>query len=387
MKAFLTNKYHNVLVYDFLYRIGFCIHNVLNNFYSKKYLKVDPIKNYQDFVDVVEEIKKKRFVLGKRFLGCECLYYGHYDMLVEYSHYKPKYRTIGMGIVHGVDFSEAPLSLGRMYNTFMFFSQGNKSKVKNTERFSLQLDIGPFIHYANKIYSEDEEKVLKKKYGRTVLIYPTHTYEKSEIDGRELDRYREMIRHYSEVFDTILFCVYWHDVLDDTFQEISSIPKVKLVSCGLRSDKKFLSRTKTLISLADLIVGTHVGTYLGYAMYMKKEIEYYELEESIQEYGVMTDDEVLTEIKNKDLIKKVLLEKSDTTDIYNDFWGGETKLCTEEEIAAAFELRDEVISSSMGFVIRFNRIIQTLKEKYKNSTDPRSQFKYKYLEEINGKLF
>ena len=122
-------------------------------------------------------------------------------------------------------------------------------------------------------------------------------------------------------------------------------------------------------------------------MYMKKEIEYYELEESIQEYGVMTDDEVLTEIKNKDLIKKVLLEKSDTTDIYNDFWGGETKLCTKEEIAAAFELRDEVISSSMGFVIRFNRIIQTLKEKYKNSTDPRSQFKYKYLEEINGKLF
>ena len=59
MKAFLTNKYHNVLVYDFLYRIGFCIHNVLNNFYSKKYLKVDPIKNYQDFVDVVEEIKKE----------------------------------------------------------------------------------------------------------------------------------------------------------------------------------------------------------------------------------------------------------------------------------------------------------------------------------------
>ena len=387
MKTFFIKNFHNVLVYDFLYRSRFCIHNVLDSFYSKKYLGVDPIKNYQDFVDVVKEIKRKHFILGKRFLGCECLYYGHYNMLVEYSKYNPKYRTIGLGIVHGVDFSEAPLSLGRMYNTFMFFAQGSKSKIKKTNCFSLLFDIGPFIHYAKKIYSEEDEKALKKEYGRTVLIYPTHTYEKSEIDGRVLDRYKEMIRHYSESFDTILFCIYWHDVLDDTFQKISNIPKVKLVSCGLRSDKRFLSRTKTLISLADLIVGTHVGTYLGYALYMKKKIEYFELNENIREYGEMTGEETLTEIKNKDLIKSVLVEKGDTTDIYNDFWGGDDKICTKEEIAAAFELRDEIISKSFGFVSRFDKIVRTLKEKYKSSTDPKSQLKYNYLEGQNGKFF
>lgn len=383
----ILKKFNNVFVYDLLYRLAFVAHNAMDNYFYRKSAKIDPIKNYNDFVALVKEMKAKGLAPGKRFLGCENLYYGHYHALTEYANYVPKYKTIGMRIVHGVDFCETPLSVGRMYNTFFFITQGNKSKLKDSKESAMQLDIGPFIHYASEIYDEEEENELKKEWGRTVLIYPTHTYEGSEIDARETDRYKRMIDYYANWFDTVLFCVYWHDVSDEVFRDISTIPKVKLVSCGLRSDEKFLSRTKTLMKVADLVVGTHVGTFIGYAIYMNKQIEYYELDENVCEHIEMTNREAVTEKRNKEYIKNVLLKNEDLKKIYNEYWGGEDKICTREEIAAALELRDEVIKDSLGFANRFDKSIRDLREKYKGVMDSKSQFKYSVLEGYNGEFF
>ena len=387
MKTNILYRFHNIVLHDILYRALFLIHNIRSYYLKKKYEKIDPINDYDEFCKAVEEIKNNKYDLGLRFTGCESMFYGHYSNLIRYAGYKPRYHCAGIGIIHGVDFSESIIPDIKLENTFLFISQGNTPKICKSDKTSLMLDIGPFIHYAKNFYSPEEERELKKELGKTVLIYPTHSYEKSEIGGREIEKYRKMIEHYASDYDTVVLCVYWHDVLDDIFLKVRHMPRVKMVSCGLRSDENFLARTKSLMNISDLIVGTHIGTFIGYAIYMNKPIEYYDLNETVQDYSGLSSEELDTNIRNKMFVKKAIIEKQELSYVYQTYWGGTDKIRTKDEIAAVLELRDEIIGNSRGYVQQFNKIVSRLKDKYKKSDSEKNRFKYKFLEGQNGEFF
>ena len=42
--------------------------------------------------------------------------------------------------------------------------------------------IGPYIKYANQLLTDDEIKNIKKKNGKTLLVFPTHSVDRVETE-------------------------------------------------------------------------------------------------------------------------------------------------------------------------------------------------------------
>lgn len=331
--------------------------------FTEEFRGIDSIGDFPAFQAKITELKKNEYgyyCSSSRYEDTR--FYGYHDALAEYSGYKKRKYPIFTGIEHGIRFGEM-LWPYFDYNT-CYVCEGRERirEISDRDPWMPVFPVGPYIHYAKQYYSEERIAQEKKKNGRTLLVFPGHSCEWVE-DTRENDIFSIVFDKYAGSFDTVMVCTYWRDADGDEvkrFQERGA----KVVSAGFRADENFLRRLKTIISLADVVIGNDIGTNMGFAMYLKKP---FILEGLCQ---VNPKDHLFSEYYRELYDAFALRGQEDFTEeqkrkqqeIYERFWG-EKCIKTAEELYSLFALIDKMMRKARFDIRKYHAIIrQEVKE-------------------------
>lgn len=171
------------------------------------------------------------------------------------------------------------------------FHLANKQLNKNI------LAIGPYIHYARNLFTSDDYQKFKDKYGKILLVFPTHCGPETGVVFDIASFINEIERIRINQFDSVFISLYWLDIINGKHISDYETMGYKIVTSGHRFDVNFLNRQKTLIELADLTMSNYAGTHVGYCIYLnkphyiyKQEVKYLETEGK-NSFELWTDEE------------------------------------------------------------------------------------------------
>lgn len=343
----------NIHIVDVITRATHISQNKRYDQILKMFLENDPIEDFRGFLEIINSIRGELDAgeVRPHFVGCENVRYGHCSALEQYSGYQSMRQ--GFVMEHGVNFAIAkPSELNMLENFALIFQSNYKNElVHKTDKFKLTFCIGPYIHYTLPSYSNDTLKRMKEKLGKVALVYLSHSTHESVV-YRKYEAYEEYAERLSDEFDTILFSVYWRDVNSDIYDTINNLPKAKIVSAGFLYDQSFIARTKSLISLADCVVVDEIGTSVGYALYMNKEVRY--IENKDKRYMNTADPMMIACMNNQSRVAEALNSnnKERIQSVFQEFWGYEY-IKTKKEIGAILEGLDEIRRKSEGKKSKF----------------------------------
>ncbi|MDX6190119.1 hypothetical protein SGQ83_12230 [Flavobacterium sp. Fl-318] len=195
--------------------------------------------------------------------------YGFYHGLLKYINGK----NIGYHVAneHGFIFSSFVHKHFLYQDTIITFSDYREKHISKEYPTKKIIKIGPYIHYVDSLLNNDDFKELKIRLGKTLLVFPFHSIDGviSEFDNEEL---LSVIEERRKDFDTILVCLYFKDIQIGRAKDY--IDKgYKVVTAGHSNDAFFLNRLKSIMELSDSIISNEVGSYIAYAVYLKKTIE------------------------------------------------------------------------------------------------------------------
>lgn len=128
--------------------------------------------------------------------------------------------------------------------------------------------IGPYIHYAPDYYNEANLEKTKKKLGRTLLVFFSHSGTGESVSF-DLDVLIEKINSIRKNFQTVVISLFWSDINPKIEKRLKDEGYL-IFSSGHRYDYYFLSRQKTMIKLADMTMSNSTGTHLAYCSYLNK---------------------------------------------------------------------------------------------------------------------
>lgn len=250
---------------------------VVYTYFVCKFRNVD-FMHYRELADV-------RFRAPK-FLTSVFLY-GNYKAISRLTH--RRFNFFRDYCEHGVCFSDNPESatlLGyvdrRGIRRVYTFSQRRKKALETfleTRKSKAEvIAIGPYILGVGPFLSAEKFNCRKKKFGKTLLVFPAHTIE-TNTDSYQADRLNALVEQKRGDFETVMVCMYWNDVLHQSQMiEYYEQNGYVVVSAGYRNDPKFLNRLRDIISLADVVMLDSVGTNLGYSVTLKKPVWFVERE-------------------------------------------------------------------------------------------------------------
>ncbi|MDD3860861.1 MAG: hypothetical protein PHW83_11735 [Bacteroidales bacterium] len=128
--------------------------------------------------------------------------------------------------------------------------------------------IGPYIHYAPDYYDESRLTKEKKRIGRTLLVFFSHSGTGESVSF-DLDALIEKINSIRKDFQTVVISLFWSDINSEIEKRLKDEGYL-IFSSGHRYDYYFLSRQKTMIKLADVTMSNSTGTHLAYCSYLNK---------------------------------------------------------------------------------------------------------------------
>ncbi len=283
----------------------------------------------------------QKIISGKRHFFIDEFYrangfYGIGHVIRRYSGYRKK---INACIEHGMYWGDYYLEFEAKnsgLNGMITFGKGRRSVLEKEADVPVYT-IGPYINYAKCLLSEKEQDKLKKEWGDTLLIFPTHSVENLQADFDE-NSFLEWIESFRKEhrYQTVLICLYYKDILlgrDQKYKEKG----YKIVTAGYLYDPLFLDRLNTFLELADYTLSNFVGTHLCYCVAKGKGHTIYNQEVSLNAFvsdektDYPQDSTGELERKLKDIFsdyEKVPLKRQEEI---IDFWCGmgETKSRTE----------------------------------------------------------
>jgi hypothetical protein len=231
-----------------------------------------------DYFDY-KTLANPKFITPKHFSAV--FHYGNYKAVAKLK--KSRFNFITEYLEHGISFFQHPeevLNFGYV-NRFCLkniYTYGEKPKYMLESYFKIHkmkrnvIAVGPYIKGADFFKTKSELDILKRKYGKILLAFPSHSIENLYKKYNEDDLMREIMR-IGQDFDTIFISLFWKDILDKQrilFYEKYVSDKIKIVSAGHRGDPHFLARLKDLIWLSDITMSNDIGTHLGYSICMDK---------------------------------------------------------------------------------------------------------------------
>lgn len=128
--------------------------------------------------------------------------------------------------------------------------------------------IGPYIIYAHHMLHEADLIKLKRKWGRTLLVFPSHSSPEGE-QSFDYQTWFDAIKAKSKDYDTVIISLFWLDIYNGNYKHYLKKGFI-IVCCGNRFDPHFLSRQKDLISIADMTMSNDIGTHIGYCIALGK---------------------------------------------------------------------------------------------------------------------
>ncbi|MFT4800402.1 MAG: hypothetical protein ACI93N_000160 [Flavobacteriaceae bacterium] len=129
--------------------------------------------------------------------------------------------------------------------------------------------IGPYIHYADDLLSEQKFQKLKQELGMTLVVFPSHSIKNIETDFNNNDLIT-FIKSKEVDFDAVVICLYWRDALNKDLVKSYTNKGYKITSAGHINDINFLPRLKSIIKLSDFVISNSVGTHIGYITFLEK---------------------------------------------------------------------------------------------------------------------
>lgn len=342
----LSKLKDNILIFKMLLEIKNFLINMQYNKELKKIIKIDSILDYNNFKDKIQKFITNEKIATYKGYCSDSLYYGYYNELLKYSDFHIKSKTILFSnIEHGIRMDQCQWKYYK--NSINYVAQGEyrKKDIQSINKWKPVFSIGPYIHYANKFYSEEKENEIKKSLGKVLLIFPSHTNEWERDKATSKDFVDYIYEKYDKMFDTFLVCSYWKDVNDDVYKKFME-KGAKIVSAGFRGDVQFIKRLKTIISLSDAVVGDDIATNIGFCLYMNKPFALerneprYE-DKNYQENFRKFKEAFTTEDFNYTYEQRLKQEK-----LYNYFWGGENNIKSKQEIYMILEFTNELLKKS-----------------------------------------
>lgn len=221
--------------------------------------------------EFMEEYNQKRILAMYQGYENQGHLYGNLRNLLDYAGLCGEFNLLYSPFVSHVDCEDSFYALHNSLTASIFSGDYYKKKVHENYPYRPVFTVGPYIHYAKGVYTADEIKSIKAKNGKTLLVYLPHSLEYVTRDYKKEDFIDEVLKLYSDKYNTFILCVYWADILDPVC-EYAEGRGFKVVSNGFRFDQRFNSRQKSLLELADAVVGGDVGTHIGFALYMNLPI-------------------------------------------------------------------------------------------------------------------
>lgn len=192
-------------------------------------------------------------------------FYGLEKTLREYAGW---HKTVNAYIEHGIaDEKDVDEKEFYQYNKPAFITFGDMRESAIAKKINTKvIKIGPYIHYAQPWYTAEEEKSIKKRYGRIMTVFPMHNIEGGQSFYNIENFCNEINQCKKELkIDTIFLCGYWYDIICGNLEPYKQYDFV-WVSAGHAMDQNFLSRLKSIIRLSDYTMSNRFGTHVGYSL-------------------------------------------------------------------------------------------------------------------------
>ncbi len=344
--------------------------------YKKMTQKYEEDTKYIQSVDTISDIKplmefRKQVDNGKLWYTNDKLYtfehvYGYWKNIFGKNLEKQKF-LFSPVLEHGLILYDALFDEGTVTSkpaiaTFGSFRKKIIHKYSNLPVFC----VGPYIHYADNYYSNDQIEEMKKRQGKTLLVFPAHS-----TDG---DKYEWMVEDYiyninalATCFDTVIVCVFWWNINDKLTQRFIE-EGYRVVSAGYNGDVNFVNRLKTIIGLADYAVGDGIGTNVGFCISEKVPYMY------IPNLSRMTD----CVEKEKESINSIYSPQSEIQSVFlkreneitqqqmkvvDKYWGINS-IKTDSQINLINDICEDIVSISKGWTGKYSEAITNLMKEY-----------------------
>lgn len=295
-------------------------------------------------------------------------YYGHARTLKKFADLDLNY-NIKSVISHGLTFRNEMWKAEKEAELpcYVTFSEERKYTInKNSNKAFFA--IGPYIHYAETHIERKKIISYKKQMGKTLLVIPTHSTH--WIDAHyDIDYFNSEIKNISNQFNTVLVCIYWKDILRGLSKKYQKLGYL-CTTAGHIYRCNFLSRLKSILSIADTVISNSIGTHLAYSIYMNKPFYYIEQEiKHIQHRNDIPGPGDKIEIsKYRRILKKLFSEF--TPRITREqletvsYWAGFNDIKTKKELKKIFCIAEDMYQRGKNFILHSNSILANQIDNY-----------------------
>ena len=366
----------NAYIKDYILRIKFSKHNIQFEQLKERFSNIDSIKDVEELYRNIKKYIPLNSILSGEVVGSISMHYGHFDSLINYAGLKDFKSIVLPEMEHGINFLESILPYKKIHETPNFIFQGEykKEMLHKKDPYKPVFCIGPYIHYTKDYYDPKQMQEMKRRYGKTLLVFPSHTYELSRQRYEE-EKFVDQIMEYGKDYDTILVNAYWVD-LNNRVYKLFKDKGATVVSAGVRLDANFISRLKTIISLSDYVIGNNIGTNIGYCLYLKKPFKLIDSKVELIDKCTKRDARIYNQNYNRFIDAFVNEDTELINQLYTKFWGGENLIKTRQEIKNMILLSDKLIKYSLGSENKFDESVKKLYKKLSspNTLDDKLQF-------------
>jgi hypothetical protein len=304
--------------------------------------KIDSVSDFQGFKEAISPILSMDKIYKPYAYGEESFHYGYYDELLRYAGKKRGRVTLIPSFEHGIRFTSAVPPFQKYSLSCACEGRKRIKEIHDVDPWKLVFCIGPYIHYARDMYNRERFKELKKKLGKTLLVFPSHTCEGEGASSENKNIVSTVMKKYSHLYDSILVCMYWNDVRSAVSEQFEA-EGANMVSAGFRGDRAFIRRLKTIIRLADAVVVDDIGTNIGFSIYMGKKV-YFEGTEQPQSEDAMFR-ENYSDFRRAFTADDMCFDDvqiSRQRELYESFWGGEKELLSREQARVMLEALEDI---------------------------------------------
>lgn len=311
-------------------------------------------------------IRNERFFCHDVYKGN--FLYGMSDVLKKYSGYTDKVCSC---IEHGVyfgDYFNDKEAIKSGYPSVITFSSQRKAHIRKVSD-KMVFEVGPYIYYASSVLDEKAIKMLKKQWGKTLLVWPSHSVDRIKTSFDYQQFIHEILKIKQEHgFETVLTCLYYRDIelqRNKVYEEAG----FKVVTAGRREDPAFLERLKTFILLSDYTVSNSVGTHVGYSVVLNRPHTVLEQRIDFEMDSAAEQKHVTTLYLNSADQEKAEVQKAFATysetisdrqrELCRKYWGID-KIRTPEELYAIFQLNQSILKLAKGKESKFNEYAKML---------------------------
>ena len=317
----------NIFISDFARRISCYSYNKKIQRFIEEISLVDSISDYSGFKKILNRLPPQAFgsTYSIKRAYAENTLYGYAYNVMKYAGLENEDILYFPLLEHGIDLSEefyAPRYVsGRNY----IFQGNNKIDVWTKKLGQKGYAIGPFIHYSESYYSDKQIEEIKRKNGKTLLVFLPHS---DEYGGEDflMDGFTKELFEIAKGYDSIIASVFWIDTTDKYVDYLQN-QGVTLVSSGFKLDNNFVSRMKTIIQMADTVVFPIMTTSIGYAYYLGKKVICLSSERNNE--SINTEDQEFVSAENNRYVSKfckIFNEKADrkskeADELIDHYWG------------------------------------------------------------------